>query len=273
MLKIGVIHYNWPNFSFDEFLRFAAESGYGYVELTLGDVWPDHNLNGDAGEMRAAAKRVRDKVEAHGLKVSAFGAGNDFVQLEESAIQFEVERMRRVCELTRILGDSAVVRTEGGAPKDEVPPEKHWDAMGECFSRCTPFLDEMQVGLAVDNHGLITNEGDPFFAMLQKINHPLVGANLDTMNFRWWGNEIEDCNRFYELLAPHALHVHLKDGFDSRDDYKGAALGEGEIVLQHALTCLKNAGYDGVYTAEYEGPEAEGGVGYRKCAQWMQANL
>ena len=273
MSKIGVIHYNWPNFSFAEYLRFAAESGYSYVELMSGDVWPDHTFKGDAGEMREAAQRVRKEVEAHGLQVSAFGAGNDFVQLEESAVQYEVERMRKICELTRVLGDEAVVRTEGGAPKDEVPQAKWWDAMSDCFSRCTPFLDELQVGLAVDNHGYITNEGDPFIAMLKKIDHPFVGANLDTMNFRWWGNSVEDCNRFYEELAPHALHVHMKDGFHSREEYSGQALGEGEINLQHALKCLKDAGYQGVYTAEYEGPEAEGGVGYRKCADWLKANV
>lgn len=273
MAKIGVIHYNWPNFSFAEYLRFAADCGYGYVELMSGDVWPDINGSDDGAPMREAAERVRGEVEAHGLQVSAFGAGNDFVQLDENAIQYEVERMRRVCELTKILGDEAVVRTEGGAPKDTVPPEKHWDAMRQCFERCTPFLDELQVGLAVDNHGLITNEGDPFVAMLRQINHPLVGANMDTMNFRWWGNDVETCNRFYELLAPHALHVHMKDGFNAREEYSGQALGEGEINLQHALKCLKNAGYKGVYTAEYEGPEAAGGVGYRKCAQWLKTNL
>lgn len=273
MSKIGVIHYNWPNFSFAEYLRFAADCGYSYVELMPGDVWPDPDFNGDAGEMREAAGRVRKEVEAHGLEVSAFGASNDFVQLDENAIQFQVERMRRICELTKILGDKAVVRTEGGATKDEVPPEKWWDAMQECFERCTPFLDEMQVGLAVDNHGYITNEGDPFIAMLKKINHPRVGSNLDTMNFRWWGNDVEACNRFYEALAPHALHVHMKDGFHAREEYSGQALGEGEINLQHALTCLKNAGYEGVYTAEYEGSEAEGGIGYRKCADWLKANV
>jgi len=273
MAKIGVIHYNWPGFSFEEYLRFAADSGYGYVELMSGDIWPDIKPDSDQQAMREAALKVKSQVESFGLQVSAFGAGNDFVQLEESAIQFQVERMRRICELTRVLGEQTVVRTEGGAHKDEVPVEKHWDAMAECFSRCTTFLDELGVNLAVDNHGLITNEGDPFIAMLKKINHPRVGANLDTMNFRWWGNSVQDCNRFYEALAPHTLHVHLKDGFNSREEYKGAALGEGEIDLKFALTCLKNAGYDGVYTAEYEGPEPEEGVGYGKCAQWMKANL
>jgi sugar phosphate isomerase/epimerase len=219
------------------------------------------------------AETVRREVEAHGLKVSALAAHNDFVQLDEAAIRFQVERMERVCRIARILNPDAVIRTEGGNPKDEVPKEKYLDAMFACFSRCIEFVAETNIGLAIDNHGYVTNDGDLLYALLQKVNHPLIGTNLDTMNYRWYGHDIATCNRFYEMMAPHTLHAHLKDGFDSRENYKGAALGEGEIDLQHALACLKKAGYKGVYCAEYEGPEAEGGVGYRKCANWLKANV
>ena len=50
-------------------------------------------------------------------------------------------------------------------------------------------------------------------------------------------------------------------------------LGDGEVDLHHAIAALKNAGYEGVFCAEYEGKETEGGVGYKKCFEWMQQNL
>ena len=268
MAKIGVIHYNFPNFSFQDFLKFAADAGYEYVELQLPDVWGENIDNPERN-----AEQVRREVEAHGLKVSALAAHNDFVQLEEEAIRFQVERMQRVCTIARILNEEAVIRTEGGNPKDEVPEERYLDAMFACFARCVGFVAETNIGLAIDNHGVVTNDGDLLYALLQKVNHPLIGTNLDTMNYRWFGHDIATCNRFYEMMAPHTLHAHLKDGFGSRENYKGAALGEGEIDLQHALDCLDKAGYKGVYCAEYEGPEAEGGVGYRKCANWLKANV
>jgi sugar phosphate isomerase/epimerase len=268
MAKIGVIHYNFPSFSYQEFLSFAADAGYGYVELQLPDVWGEGVSNPEQN-----AEKVRKEVESHGLKVSALAAHNDFVQLDEEAIAYQVDRMKRICGLAKILNEEAVIRTEGGNPKDSVPTDRYLDAMYACFSRCPEFVEETGVGLAIDNHGLVTNDGDLLYALLQKVNHPLIGTNLDTMNYRWYGHDIATCNRFYEMMAPHALHVHMKDGFDGRENYKGAALGEGEIDLQHALDCLKRAGYNGVYCAEYEGPEAEGGAGYRKCAQWLQQNV
>lgn len=264
MAKLGVIHYNFPGFSFDDFLQFAADAGYQYVELQLPDVWGQ-----EATSPEQNAERVRKQVESHGLQVSALAAHNDFVQLDPIAVRFQVERMNRICELARVLGTN-VVRSEGGAPKAAVPPEKWLEAMYRCFARCVEFLDERDIGLAIDNHGLVTNDGELLHALLKKIGHKLVGTNLDTMNYRWYGHDLAACDRFYELMAPFALHTHLKDGFGSRAHYRGAALGEGEIHLQRALDCLHQAGYQGVYCAEYEGPELEGGVGYRRCFEWLK---
>ncbi|HET6383930.1 MAG TPA: sugar phosphate isomerase/epimerase [Armatimonadota bacterium] len=268
MAKLGVIHYNFPNFSFQDFLVFAADTGYGFVELQLPDVWGKEIDNPEQN-----AEKVRKEVASYGLRVSALAAHNDFVQADEEAISQQVDRMKRVCRLARLLDDEAVIRSEGGQPKASVPQDRWLDAMSTCFTRCVPFVSEMKVGIAIDNHGTVTNDGDLLYALLQRVNHPLIGTNLDTMNYRWYGHDIATCNRFYESLAPYTLHTHLKDGFDSRQNYRGAALGEGEVDLAHALKCLRKAGYQGVYCAEYEGPEAKDGVGYAKCLRWMQAHL
>jgi len=268
MAKIGVIHYNFPGFSFEDFLKFAADTGYQYLELQIADVW---DKDGDNPERNT--ERVRKQLESYGLKASALAASNDFIQLEEEAIRFQVERMKRVAGLARILGEDTVIRSEGGWLKDSVPQEKWLDAMYECFRRCVEFVEEMQIGIAIDNHGYVTNDADLLYALLKKLDHKLIGTNLDTMNYRWYGHSVETCNRIYEMMAPHVLHTHMKDGFGSRENYKGAALGEGEINLLHAVECLKKAGYNGVYCAEYEGPEPQGGVGYAKCFKWLKANL
>lgn len=268
MAKLGVIHYNFPDFSFSDFLKFAADAGYQYVELQLPDVWGK-----EANNPEQNAERVRREVESHGLKVSALAAHNDFVQLDPEAVRSQVERMKRVCGLAKILNEEAVIRSEGGQPKDGVPKEQWLDAMYGCFFRCVDFVESMKIGLAIDNHGVVTNDGDLLYALIQKVNCRLIGTNLDTMNYRWFGHDVATCNRFYEILAPHTLHTHFKDGFDSREKYRGAALGEGEIELQHALNCLHKAGYRGVYCAEYEGSEAQGGVGYRKCCEWLKTKV
>ncbi len=266
--KIGVIHYNFPGFTWEQFLDFCAETGYRFVELQIADVWPP-----DEDEPEKRAERVRRDLDARGLKASALAAGNDFVLLDDEAIRHQVERMKRICcQLAPIVGTD-VIRTEGGRPKDAVPPERYAEAISECLKRCVPFVEDAGIKLALDNHGPVTNDAELQVEIFKRVGSKNVGANLDTMNYRWFGHDLQTIARFYELIAPYVFHTHLKDGTGSRENYRGAALGEGEIDLRKAIECLRKAGYDGVWCVEYEGPETEGGVGYAKCYRWAAANL
>ncbi len=264
MLK-ALIHYNAPGETIEEFLDYAAEVGYEAVELQWKDVWPEE------GSPEAEAERVRELLEQRHMKCSQLAAGNDFNVLEEEAIEQQVARMQRICQLAKILG-APCVRTEGGRPKDEVPEELWVDAIRGCLFRCLDFVEDMGIILAVDNHGLITNNVDVLLDILETVASPLVGTNLDTMNYRWFGYPVEALPYIYERVAPWVKHTHLKDGVGPRGEYKGCALGEGEIPLQAAVSALKAVGYQGVWCAEYEGPRDEAAEGYKRCLQWISEN-
>lgn len=264
-MKLGIIHYNAPGKTLEEFLKYAADTGFGFVELQGKDVWPD-----GCESPEKEAEKVARLVEKAGLKVSALAAQNDFVVLDEEQVKSQADRMKRVCALAQILGCN-VIRTEGGSPKDSVPQEKWADAIAGCLKRCREFIEPVGMRLAIDNHGYITNEAAIQKKIIMAVDSPNVGVNLDTMNYRWFGHDLDTIHAIYEEVAPFAFHTHLKDGTGSRKDYRGEALGEGEIDLAWAVTCLRKAGYDGVWCAEYEGRE-DTGIGYAKCLAWMKAN-
>lgn len=264
-MKIGVIHYNFPQFTFEQFLDYCPKAGFEYVEIQIGDVWGP-----GVDDPEAKAAEVARQLCERGLAASALSAGNDFVVLGEEAVRAQVERLTRVMRLATILGTN-VIRTEGGQPKDSVPEDRWVEAMAGCLRRVAPVAEKEGVYLAVDNHGFCTNDGDRQLALLEAVGSKHVGVNLDTMNYRWFGHEIQAINRFYSMLAKYAFHTHFKDGTGSRETYVGAALGEGEIDLRYAVKCLKEAGYQGVFCAEYEGKEPTD-IGYRKCADWLKAN-
>ncbi len=266
MSKLGLIHYNYASSSLDDFLRFTSETGFGYVELQIGAVWTS-----DDADLEKNADALRAQVEGYGLQISALAAGNDFVVLDPDTIDAQVARMERIAQIAKRLGTS-VLRTEGGAPKDAVPEARWIEAMAGCLTRCLAFAEREDVYLAVDNHGLVTNDGDLQVELFERVGSKRVGANMDTMNYRWAGHDLETVGRYYEIIAPYTLHTHLKDGTGSRAEYRGEALGEGEIDLAKAIRCLRAAGYDGVWCCEYEGRENDG-TGQRKSFAWMQANL
>ena len=264
-MKYGVIHYNAPGDTLEEFLQYAKDTGFDSVELAISDVWDEARPPDE--DHAAEVKVLLDDI---GLSVSALAARNDFVLLESLAVAEQVQRMQGVCELAQILGCD-VIRTEGGALKDEVPPERWAEAIAGCLLGCLEFAEPMGMKFAVDNHGYVTNEWPVQLDVFQRVASPLVGANLDTMNYRWFGHSPEKLREIYKDIAPYVLHTHMKDGFDSRENYRGQALGEGEIDLAWAIQCCQQAGYQGGWCAEYEGPE-DTAIGYRKCLAWMKAN-
>ncbi len=267
-MPYGLIHYNAPGDTLEEFFRYAAETGFETVELQWRDVWPE---GADAQAAHEEARKVKQMLDSFGLKCSQLAAGNDFVLLDADAVRAQVERFRTICELAEILG-TAIVRTEGGQPKDEVPEDRWVDAICGCIEKVLEFAEPMGITLAIDNHGWITNNVDVLLAILERLNHPQVGTNLDTMNYRWFGYPVEVLPYIYRRVAPWVKHTHLKDGTGSRSEYKGCALGEGEIPLAAAVEALRQAGYRGVWCAEYEGPRDQAADGYRRCLEWMRQN-
>ncbi len=266
--KLGVIHYNWPGYDLEGFAARASQIGYRYCELQIQDIWDGESDNG--AQSAEATRRLLDK---YGMQASAVAAGNDFLQADRGDFEAQIERYRYVCSIIPHVGTD-IVRSDGGWNREGKVPEEQWDGMMlEAFQRSAEFLEEFNVRIALDNHGVSTNDGDWQLSLIERVGSPRLGVNLDTMNYRWFGHELDKIDHFYQILAPHVFHTHMKDGTGSRQDYKGAALGDGEIHLDHAVNCLKEAGYDGAWTAEYEGPEAEGGVGYEKCFGWLQKHI
>jgi len=265
-MSIGVIHYNFPGMALEEFLDYAKNTGFDCVELQIRDVWGE-----DVPNPEHEADRVAEEVRKRGLQVSALAAGNDFVLLDEEGVKKQVDRMHRVCQLAQRLG-TQVLRTEGGSPKEKVPEERWVEAMAACLKGCLPFVQEMDIFLAVDNHGLVTNDGDRQLALFKEVDSSHVGANLDTMNYRWFGHDLETVHRFIREVAPYAFHTHMKDGTGSRSEYVGEVLGEGELDMPRALKDIRSAGYDGTFTVEYEGKEPST-VGYTRCFEYLKKHL
>lgn len=265
-MKYGVIHYNTPGANLEEFLAWASDSGFDCTELEIPDIWPQDEENPEK-----RAEEVRALLEKYSMAPTELAAHNDFNVVDPDAVDFQINRMKRIFNLAEIAGFK-IIRTEGGSPKDTISEDQVAGALANCLKRCIPFTEEKQISMAVDNHGYLTNNADLLYNVLTEVNHPLIGSNLDTMNYRWYGYSIEELDAVYKRIAPFVKHTHLKDGTGTRDAYKGAALGEGEIHLEYAVKVLKEAGYKGPWIAEYEGPEGDG-VGYKKCLAWMKAHI
>lgn len=263
--KFGLIYYNAPGKNLEEFLDFAAEAGFSCAEINVQQLCGTRDPNVAAGVVSAelAARK--------GIQISAVAALNDFLVKSPEEMDQQVERMKGVCELAREIG-RPILRMDGGWAKDGVPEEKWMDLMVEGFTRIADMVEAHDLWMALDNHGYVTNDADVQLEVFERVGSKRFGANLDTMNYRWVGHSVEKCREFYDKIAPHAIHVHFKDGRGSLKEYIGEALGEGEIDLHHAVAALKRANYDGVWLVEYEG-RGDKAEGYKKGLAWLKQHV
>ncbi len=267
MPDFGLVFYNLPGHDLERFVTFASESGFTCAEIPVTRIW-DH---GDLDVAQAQARALHELLAAHGMHLSALSAGNDFIQPDDSALAAQVDRLCEICRLARLAGTS-MVRIDGGHPKDTVA-EDHWfTRIVQGLRQIRPFIEAEGFTLALDNHGLVTNDADFQARVFDAVGSPNLGANLDTMNYRWRGHDLPTVERFYRVIAPYVRHTHIKDGRGSRATYQGTVLGQGELNLLSALDALVAVSYRGPWLVEYEG-QTDHEAGYRAGLDWLHAHV
>lgn len=91
-----------------------------------------------------------------------------------------------------------------------------------------PLIEQTGIKLALENH--TETFADEIIWLIEKINHPLVGACVDTVNSM---GVLENPQYAVEKLAPYAFSNHFCDHKLDRDQFgirfHGVALGDGDI--------------------------------------------
>ena len=250
MEKIGVIFYNFSFSNIEEFFIWCNENKIEYAEI--------HNKY---------LQEVSELIKKYSVKISQITAGNDFVQKTKDELLNQVKMIGELCKRVKDI-DCNQLRIDGGWPKEGIESSKYKELILEGIERSIEFAEKEGVFLALDNHGIITNDYTLQLEIFEKIKSKYLGANLDTMNYRWYGYPAEKLIEIYKLIAPYTLHTHLKDGTGSRENYIGKVLGEGEIPIIDAIKILKENNYKGVWCIEYEGKDKE--IGYKKCVEFLR---
>ncbi len=250
MKKIGVIAYNFSFKSIEDIFKWCEENFVEYVEIFIDDL-----------------EEAKKLIKKYNVNVSQVSARNDFVQKTKEDFLNQVKKIGELCKNIKEM-DCNLIRIDGGSPKEGVDSKNYKNLIIEGIKRSVGIAEKENVYLALDNHGLLTNDYEFQLEIFNKINSKFLGANLDTMNYRWYGYPVEKLIEIYKLIAPYALHTHIKDGVGSRENYIGKVLGQGEVPIVDAIKILKDNNYKGVLCIEYEGKDKE--IGYKKCVEFLK---
>ena len=237
-------------FGFDaiEFVEFTAPEGKTQLEF--------------AAQLRAYAEKI-------GLGIASYTIGANFLQDDVAA---EVARLKGEVDIAAVLGVPVMRHDIFSRYPDSYTGVKTYKAVLPIIAPAIREVSEYAASKGIitmsENHGFIMQDADRLLEL-----YTAVGCT----NYRYLcdiGNFIcadEDSTIAVGKMKDLIAHVHVKDFFirsgmepapgkgwfqtRSGNYVRGTIFGQGNIPALQCLRVIKNSGYDGYISLEFEGME------------------
>ena len=244
-----------------ELIPLAAKMGFDAIEFA--------GINPPAGQDAAEyAAFLNAEAKKAGIAIAAYCIGADLLRDTDA----EIERLKKEVDIAAILGVPVMRHDASGGYGREVRGQRGFHnalpTLVRGYKEVTQYAKTVGVRTCVENHGYFCQDSARVEALINGVADENFGALVDIGNFMCAD---EDPAVAVGNLAPYAFHVHCKDfhykkgtelvppdgffGTRGGNWLRGAIIGHGVVPVAQCLRILKNAGYDGYYTVEFEGME------------------
>ena len=218
-----------------DFVDQAADMGLDAVEPTSYYFDPDV----ESEELQ----RLKRHAFLLGLDISGTAIGNDFCLPPGPDRDAQLQLARTWIDRAAVLGAPVIRVFAGRVPEGGVEEDAVALAI-EGLNEVLPYAAEHGVILALENHGGITATPDQMLRLIEGVDHPYFGVNLDTGNFH-----TDDPYADLARIAPYAVNVQVKTEVS-----RGSGPKE-EADLDRLVSILRDAKYSGYVVLEYEAAE------------------
>lgn len=261
-------------------------SSYSYSQLTSSGEYTEKQLIGLAKEMGfdgiefaeihppagtdklAYARELRQEAEKQEIAIVAYCIGANLLRDTDA----EIARLKGEVDVAAALGVPVMRHDATGGYDRETRGQRGFanalPTIVRGYREVTEYAKTRGVRTCIENHGFFCQDSCRIEAIINGVADENFGALVDIGNFLCAD---EDPAVAVGNVAPYAFHVHAKDFhvkkgtelvppdgfFMSRGGnyLRGAVIGHGAVPVQQCLKLLKNAGYNGYVTVEFEGAE------------------
>ncbi len=243
-MKLAFSSLGCPKWSLEEIIRNAVLWGYQGVELRgLQEEMflPKHPaLNSENRE--ATRRRFHDA----GLQVVALGSSAR-LGVWESEWQKQLDEVKAYAELAAAL-HCPVVRVFGGNIPEGVDKETYFKLVAERLQIIAEFAKPLRVKMALETHDALVKAAD-VAAILANVPSENAGCVWDVHHSVRAGETPEQSVKY---LGKRIVATHLKDSVRKEGKIRYVPVGQGEIPLIDAIKALRQIGYQGFLTLEWE---------------------
>jgi len=206
----------------------------------------------------ASLDRVKEAASRQGLFIPMMCASPDFTHPDAAFRAQEVERMRRMIEITAYLGPEEFrsCRVLSGQNRPGLRREDGVRWTVECIEALLPFAEERRVHLAMENHykdGFWTYPefalpSEIYLEIIGRIDSPYFGVNYDPSNALVAGEDPLALLRQVKerIVTMHASDRYLKEGY-ATEDLKSYSLKGYSEALAHGVIGQGMNDYDAIF--------------------------
>jgi sugar phosphate isomerase/epimerase len=243
-------------------LQWIADNGGEHVEIV-----PAGFSLSDNGKLVSALVKKAGELN---LDISSYTIGAGFIDKNDKEFEEESERVKREVDIAKALGVRFMRHDAAFRPADNASLsqfEKDLPIMAEACRRIADYAGTYGITTSVENHGFHVQASERVLRLLNAVDRKNFKTTLDIGNFICAD---EDPLSAVKRNIPFASMVHVKDFYlrpasaDPGEGWhltaggryrRGAIAGHGDIGVEALIKVVKDSGYDGYISIEFEGME------------------
>ena len=220
--------------TYEDLVDMAVDSNVDGLDLTV--YWfPQHG-------QEAFYRSLRRKACRNAVEIPSIAIRTNLCRQDARDQEREVARLKHWVDVADRLGASHIRVFGGNIPKG-VSEDDAAGWVAEILKRSADYAASRGVIVGLENHGGITLYADRIISIVKAVDHPFVGVNLDTGNFRSKPYEqIAKCVQ-YAVNSQFKVDLRYEDGREEPCDW------------DRIVKMFFEGGYRGYMVLEYESKE------------------
>lgn len=244
-MKLAYTSLACPGWTIEEAVHAAQIYGYAAIEWRLADgviIEPDISVD--------IRRRLREVPAAHGIEVACLDSSCRVVQEDPKQRAATIEAGRRMLDVAAEIG-APFLRVFGGEWPASTTRASLLGPAAEVLDALGSYGAERGVTVILETHDAWTNSRD-LRALLQATALPSFKVLWDAHHTYRFG---EAPAQTQATLGDAIAYVHIKDSrlnVSDPDSWTYCLFNEGDIPLREICELLKQSGYTGYLSFEWE---------------------
>jgi sugar phosphate isomerase/epimerase len=248
-MKLSFSTLGCPDWPLDTIMTKAKDYGFDGIGVRgiMGEMILNKIPEFSKKDRAATLARFREM----NLAIVMMLGGSKFTSPDKTERAANVKAARDDIDLAAAM-DSRMIRVYGGKIPEGVSKDDAYRWVVESFRELGDYGGKKGVYTCIETHDdftdtylvkeIIERTDNEYVRVLWDVHHP----------FRTCGQTMKEA---YENVGPYTMHTHFKDSYKTgevEEGFKYCLLGDGDVPNQEALQLLKDGGYTGYLSLEWE---------------------